>query len=360
MKIVNDSSLISYIESLIETNNINMSISDMMSEIIGNTTLFNKNEISALMKKFNLSDKEVINSKISDYFDIDLSNEEDEEIFTKLISNNISKINPESYFNNPYYKNIKISSIKEDDYELVNDKYQAYELFPYKDMSVSNSYKEINSFAYFDKEFPFLAINKNKITWMSITPNEIETMSKSLEEIKGKVIVCGLGLGYYPYMASLKDDVKEIIIIEKDKKVISLFEKYLLPQFVHKEKIKIINKDAFEYLKETASFDYCFIDLWHDPYDGVELYLKSKSLEKEGKKYHYWLESSFYALFRRCFISLLEEQLAKAKEDSYKNEKSVTDRIINKYYYKTKNLVIDNESILRDLLSDKSLLNLLK
>ena len=59
---------------------------------------------------------------------------------------------------------------------------------------------------------------------MSITPNEIETMEEAVKAATGKVIVYGLGLGYYPYMISLKDEVKEIVIVENDIKIINLFK----------------------------------------------------------------------------------------------------------------------------------------
>ena len=112
-------------------------------------------------------------------------------------------------------------------------------------------------------------------------------------------------------------------------------------------------------MKLGKEYDYHFVDLWHDPFDGIELYLKSKKLERKGQKYFYWLESSFFALLRRCFLSLIEEQLANAGEECYQKSKNITDKIINKYYKNTKNLVITNKKQLRDLLSDNYLLELI-
>jgi hypothetical protein len=57
-------------------------------------------------------------------------------------------------------------------------------------------------------------------------------------------------------------------------------------------------------------------------------------------------------------ITLLEEQLEGMKEDAYKHARNYTDRLINKFYQKTKNLRLDNEDDLNKLLSDKSLLTL--
>lgn len=359
MKIKNNPKLISEIESLMETNYLNMSLSDMFNEIVGNTELTSDKQIAVLKKKFNLSDKEALLSVYQNYWELDLDNEEDEEILNKYISPSIQESDINKYLNNPYYQKIKTAHIVDGDYELVIDHYQPYELFAYKDMSYEKgSYIELNSLSFFEEEFPFLALNHKGVTWMSVTPNEIETMEKAVNEAHGKVAVYGLGIGYYPYMISLKDEVKEITIIEKDEKIIELFKKHLLPLFEHKEKITIIKQDAFKYMQENHSFDYSFIDLWHNPVDGIELFLKAKKLENNGQ-YFYWLESSFYLLLRRCFISLLEEQLAHVDESNYSKSKSPTDTIINTYYHKTKNLVLTNEDELQDLLTNKSLLNLI-
>lgn len=359
MKIKNNAKLISQIESLIETNYLNMSLSDMFNEVAGNVDITSEKQISVIKKKFSLSDKAALISVYQNYWELDLDNEEDEEILNKYISPSIEECDINKYLSNPYYQKIKTAHIVEGDYELIIDHYQPYELFAYKDMSYEkDSFIELNSLSFFKEKFPFLALNHKGVTWMSVTPNEIETMEKAVNEATGKVVVYGLGIGYYPYMISLKEDVKEIAIIEKDEKIIELFKKHLLPLFEHKEKITIIKQDAFKYMQENHYFDYSFIDLWHNPVDGIELFLRAKKLENKGR-YFYWLESSFYLLLRRCFISLLEEQLANVDESNYIKSKSPTDTIINTYYQKTKNLVITNENELQDLLSDNSLLNLL-
>ena len=64
-------------------------------------------------------------------------------------------------------------------------------------------------------------------------------------------------------------------------------------------------------------------------------------------------------MLRRCMITLIEESLEGLGGNNYQKAKTVTDRVINSYYQKTKNLVINNEDDLSKLLSDKSLLNLI-
>ncbi len=360
MKISNKAELIQYIESLVDTNNLNMSISDMFSSVIGNTLVIDKKELSALKKKFNKSELDLVKNSLFNYWELDDENEEDLEIFNSYISPCVTEIDINEYQSNPYYRDISFSNIKDGEYELVKDHYEAYELFAYKDMEYfPGTYIEKNSISYFSNPVDFLAVNHKKTTWMSITPNEIKTMEKAVNDAHGKVIVYGLGLGYFPYMISLKDNVSRITIIENDSTIISLFKKHILPQFKNKEKITIVNDDAFKYMKRADDFDYAFIDLWHDPYDGIELYLKSKQLEKEGKEYFYWLESSFYILLRRCMLSLFEEQLQGFEDENYTHESTFTDSIINTYYSKIKKLVLNTVEQVDELLTDKSLLDLL-
>ena len=362
MKFTNNSELNNYLEAILDVNELNLSISDMFSSLIGNIEIIDPEEIKTLERATGHSQKGIVFSKLVDYLDIDLSIEDNEEIFDDYFFSAIYKVDMNKYLSNPFYLKFKDLSIKDGDYELVMDHYQAFELFAYKDMSVfPNSFIEKNSIGYFDKEYKFLALNQKGITWMSVTPNEIETMEKPIETVQGKVIIFGLGLGYFAYMASNKNDVKEITIIEKDNQIINLFKKHIFPHFEHQEKVKIISGDALDYIKSSLKYDYAFVDLWHDPYDGLDLFLKFKKAEQNSPKcqFLYWLESSFYLLLRRCMISLIAEQLEGAKENNYSRSDNIGDEIINKYYFLTKNLTISSKVQLSELLSDKSLLNLL-
>ena len=157
-------------------------------------------------------------------------------------------------------------------------------------------------------------------------------------------------------MISLKEEVKSVTIIEKDKEIIALFKKALLPIFKNKNKIKIIEDDAIRYLsKKEATYDYIFADLWHNPEDGLSLFVQLKRI---NPNIDCWLEVSLYQMLRRCMITLLEEQLDNMGEENYKYAKTYSDKIINKYYQKTKNLHLDKEDDLSNLLSDESLLKL--
>ena len=359
MKFVSSPELNNYLCELVDKHELNLSISDLLANIFSNLEITNQKEISLLSEKFKSDKHKVFLSKISDYLDIDLTIEDNEEIFDKYIAGAIHELDTSKYLNNDYYKLVKPKQAKLGKYELVWDHYEPYELFAYKDMT-SEDYIEINSLGYFKEKFSFLALNYQGVTWMNITPNESETMEKSIIEIKGTVIVFGLGLGYLPFMISNKKEVTRVKVIENDLNIIKLFKDNLLDYFPNKEKIEIVKDDALNYLKVDLKSDYAFVDLWHSPEDGLELFLKFKKSEKNSKSttYLYWLESSFYLYLRRLMMSLIEETLDNQKVD-YSKESNYEDHIINIYYQKTKDLVITNKAELDKLLSDKSLLNLL-
>lgn len=362
MKFNIDQQLRNHLNALLDENELNLSLSDLFSSMIGNREITNTKEIEALKNASKHSKHDIFLSKIVEYLDIDLSYEDNEEIFNHYLLSCIQKLDEEKYLSNPYYQKFKDIVVKDGKYELVKDRYLPYELFAYKDMCrFDNSYIEKNSLGYFDKEYDFLALTQNGVTWMSITPNEIETMENALKYIKGDVTVFGLGLGYFAYMASNKEDVKKIKIIENDKTIINLFEKHLLPHFENKQKIEIINKNAINYVKNPIKCNFSFVDLWHDPFDGLELFIAFKKAEKNNPncKFLYWLESSFYLLLRRCMFTLIEEQLTEFKDSIYTKAENYLDEVINKYYFKTKNLTISSKAQLDELLSNECLLNLL-
>ena len=362
MKFNNLNSYRNYLDTVLEGNELSLSISDIFSSLIGRNNIANKNEIELLAEKSHHPVKEVLLSKITEELDIDLTVEDDEEIFNKYIAGSISELDPKEYLENPFYQKFKDINFKEDRYELKVDKLSAYELFAYKDMEVfPNSYIEKNSIGYFKTNYPYLTLNEKNVTWMSIIPNEIETMKKPLEEAKGDILVFGLGLGYFAYMAALKSEVKSITVIEKDQHIINLFNKCLFPHFENRAKIKIICKDALEFCKTPIKANFVYIDLWHDPFDGLELFLKFKSIERKYPHimFRYWLESSFYLLLRRCMFTLINEQLDGYGDSHYLKAESYLDKVINKYYFATKKLSLSSKEDLDNLLSDKTLVSLL-
>lgn len=355
MQIAKNYSVISKINSLAEINELNMSLSEIFLSIIGT---YDDDFISEIKKSGNFKENFLLS--IADILDIDLSSKENLYIWKNYIEQNINEINPDIYLNNDYYKEIKISNTQVNGYQLIVDHYEPYEIFSLKDIYVVNNIEK-TSLGYFSKKFPFICLSKNNVTWMSVTPNEIETMKDDIAKVTGSVLIYGLGIGYFAFMASNKKDVKEITIIENDQNIIDLFTKQILPQFKNKQKITIVKADAKKYQIPGNRYNYIYIDLWHNAEDGIELFLYFKNIEKNYKssQFLFWLESSFYALLRRAFITLLSEQIDNKNKYDYSIENNIFDKLVNMYYFKTKNLIIDNPSNVDELIQNENLLKLL-
>ena len=281
----------------------------------------------------------------------------DEEIISYL-NEGVSLLDEKIIEENPYYKNIRFENVSNDKWTLKNDKYEAYEAFVYRShiSKRENYYQEIPQIGFFKKSVSFPAVFENDVLWMSVTPNEINTMSLPIQKAKGDVITFGLGLGYFAYMASNKEDVKTLTIVEKDEEVIDLFKKHILPHFEHQEKITIVKEDAFEYMKtkNMSAFDYIFVDLHHDASDGLNVFLKSKSILKDIKA-DFWILDSIILLARKMIISTLEDYYYQ-EDYSYDNYQFVYSSI----KYLLKDDVFATFDQIDELLSDSGVLKMLE
>ncbi|WP_156291897.1 spermine/spermidine synthase domain-containing protein [Oceanobacillus salinisoli] len=231
-------------------------------------------------------------------FGLDIvDNAPDKELFHNYFYRMIHHLDSNEYNRNPYYKNIKLPTMKVGNSELKYEKYKPFEGFVCNDIIETEEGRQIPQIGFFDTEFRFPAVLENNRIWMTITPNEIETMKEPVDQAFGQVLTYGLGLGYYAYMASEKDNVESVTVVESNEDVIHLFKKYILPQFTNASKIKVIQADAFEYVQNQMSkgkYDFVFTDLWHDVSDGIDMYLKMKKYEKQNPNtvFTYWIEKS--------------------------------------------------------------------
>ena len=353
MKIVNNPKLKTKIDEVIRINQINTWIAGLFNEVNSYTDFFSKDKIDYFVKKGH-SEAEAMTAIICGEFNFE-RDEELDTILTEFVSERIKCLEPKEYSSNEYATRIKATG-RYKQYALRMIDYEPYQTFAYDEISVTKDYKEYSAIGYFKKPFSYLALCEGNNIWMSLNPNEIETMKPFINKGQGNVLVLGLGMGYVPFMMSLKDEVKHITIIEKDQNIINLFNDLLFPHFINKNKITIIKDDAIKYVSKNNKYNYIFADLWHTPEDGLYLYIELKRINKD---IDCWLETSLTAMLRRCMITLIEEQLDNLKEDNYKKAKTVTDRVINHYYERTKNLVINNEEDLSNLLSDNSLISLI-
>jgi len=246
-------------------------------------------------------------SVLSYIFDIDEEKEADKSFVRKYLLPSVRKADPGKYASCEYGKLLAGVEREFGAWRIYSDKYAPYEAFPCGENVSLSDLTEYPRIAFFDSEFSFPAVSQNGVEWMSLKPNEIETMRKPAEHAFGNVTVFGLGLGYFAYLACEKDSVESVTVVEKDAEIIKLFKECLLPKFPHREKLTVIKADAFDYMKNTLAktdTDYVFTDIWHDTSDGLPLYLKAKKLEYKlpNAKFDYWIERPILQAFRRVVL----------------------------------------------------------
>ena len=214
---------------------------------------------------------------------------------------------------NPYVKDIDFKDRRSGDFEFRYHSFMPYELdiydIPKKIIEYDVDIPRISCFTE-KVEYPVIFQNSIKSTWMSVSPNEINTMKQPIRNAKGKVLTLGCGMGYFAYMASLKADVESITIVEREQSVIDLFTSFILPQFKTKDKITVIKDDAVEYMMnlEDGLYDYCFADIWIGVMD-FEPYIKTKEVCKRFRKMkmEYWIEDAFGILLSsHIYIEMLK------------------------------------------------------
>ncbi len=238
--------------------------------------------------------------------------EEDRIIERRYLERSVRLLDISSYSENPYYKNIKPKPAKLGRWELKYEEFAPYEGFIYDDIKKEGLY-EIPCIGFFNRTFTFPAVLEGEREWMMITPNEINTMKGPIERAKGKVLTYGLGMGYFAYMASLSDLVTSVTVVERDPQLIELFRLCILPLFENKEKINIVQSDAYEYARRVMpneGFDYAFVDIWHDALDGLDLYVKMKKYEKYSPhtRFDYWAEDTLLCSLRRMVFEQIVPQ----------------------------------------------------
>lgn len=236
-------------------------------------------------------------------FGLDIvDSEADKALFNAYFHPMIHRLDLGEYERNPYYRNIRLPAVRIGNSELKYERYKPFEGFVCNDILRTTEGRQIPQIGFFETEFTYPAVLEQERIWMTVTPNEIETMKEPVAAAFGRVLTFGLGLGYYAYMVSEKDNVDSVTIVEINEDVIHLFKRHILPQFKQAEKIRIVHGDAFDFARTHLArnaYDYVFTDLWHDVSDGIDLYLRMKQVERQhpGTKFSYWIEKSM-----KCYL----------------------------------------------------------
>lgn len=271
----------------------------------------------------------------------------------------IAPLNGREYASNPYYVKVckKVrEQMKLGDWVLEMKTYQPYELFVYDEVrpSPNDTRVSFSPLGFFAEPFPYPALSYKGTTYMSLIPHEINTMADPIKKAHGHVLTMGLGMGYFAYMASQKEEVLDVTILERDPNAIKLFERVFLPLFDHPEKIHITRViDAITY-SPSREYDYCFVDLHHDAIDGLPHYL-ALAKRHEAKQTDFWIEKAILTYFRRHLIALIEEEVNGYQDEDYQKPQGFSENVMARLHFHLKNYEVHARSELDHLLSDDSL-----
>lgn len=213
-------------------------------------------------------------------------------------------------------------------FTLATGKYEAYQLLHYNSALILENGVNIPRLAMFDHDFIYPCILENGEAWMTVTPNEIFTIERSVRDAQGKVLTLGLGLGYFAYMAAMKDDVSRVTVIERQAEVIELFEKFIRPLLECGDKITVIQGDAIKYMEELedGEYDYCFADIWMGNTD-TDQYLALREVCSRFRKTRlsYWIEDSLVSSLMGYVTLVIVEEGCRNRGIPLPDEDNLTD-----------------------------------
>ena len=322
MKINLSSEEVLKLKTIIDNTNLNRRVLDAYSSLLQeNSKIITKDMVQSVSTSSGVDDKYAYFVLLASVLGLDLEDEYAKEVADRYIMPSLNKVDVSRYYDYPFYKDIHFDNVKTDKWELKYESLAPYELFVYNDIEVKDDFVEIPRMGFFDTEYKYPAVLENGNEWMTLLPNEIESMRDAIDEVTGEVVTFGLGLGCFAYMASLKDSVTSVTIVDKSDEVINLFKTYILPQFKTKDKIKVVQMDAYEFVKKempSKHFDYAFADIWHDISDGVDMYINFKKIEHYAKntKFLYWIEDLILSYLRGyVFDGILNEMVVEGSGD---------------------------------------------
>lgn len=214
----------------------------------------------------------------------------------------IYELDAAEYRSDPYFRDVGVTDAARGRWRLARGEYAPYEAFVFRDFKLTGDGRMLPQVGFFTEKYTYPAVFENGREWMTLQPNEITTHKKAIAAAHGRVLTFGLGLGYFAYHASGKENVESVTVVDVSEEVIALFREWILPRIPHREKLNFVCRDAFEFADGglAGRFDYVYTDIWHDAGDGKALYLKMKEYEKSnpGVDFEYWLEETI-----RCYLT---------------------------------------------------------
>ena len=257
-------------------------------------------EAEAIAQDCGVTLEEAVALLLAAFCGLNLDVAADARLYHRYFPPMLRRLDPALCREDPYVLALGRRAFRRGSVVLEEDRYAPLELFVADDMRRDEAGRVYPQLGWFAEEVRYPALKEHGRVWMTVTPNEINTIRPLAEQARGKVLAYGLGLGYFAFHALRNSRVDSVTVVERSGEVIDLFRAALLPAFPRRKALRIIQADAFAYAERIApreGYDTVFTDLWHDVGDGLPLYRRMKALEVPGPRYLYWIEPTL-----RCYM----------------------------------------------------------
>jgi hypothetical protein len=136
--------------------------------------------------------------------------------------------------------------------------------------------------------------------WMSLSPVEIESLAPHISQMRGHVVIAGLGMGLALYNSLLRRAVRHVTVLEHDPDVIALFDTIRGPDWPSPDRFAIEVADAREW-RPPEPVDYLYADIW-DKLGAPEAAADTRAICRNlrPKSAGYWgMEANFVSFLAR-------------------------------------------------------------
>ena len=229
------------IEQLHDTMEINRVVAHLLNDFVANhSTYVTLPALNQLREEYGMSSEMAFAMLMSSACGLDTAqNQIHKLLFNDYFLPSVKCLSPKDYADDIYLKTIRLTPKTVGNITLDIKKYQPCEAFVIDDAVLSSDFREFPQIGFFTTEYEYPVLTISETESISLTPKYIDSAMPYIEDVRGSVLVHGLGLGYFPFMASQKKSVKKITVVEPNTELISFFESDILPQFPNKEKITI-------------------------------------------------------------------------------------------------------------------------
>ena len=231
------------------------------------------------------------------FSEMDLGSTTDGRYVAQLFRNG-KKLDADRFRADPFLSAIQVPERRIGRFRLAHSSYERGEIF-HHDMPDFGERLVVPKLGFFPEPVSFPALYEGPMPWVSVCPSEIRSMEPAIRSARGDTLVLGLGLGYYAFRIAQSDEVRSVTVVERQREVIELFERHLLPQFPMREKIRVLCGDAVSYTESLKDgvYDFCFADIWEGAVDGAQPYL---AIRKQAERmvlteFSYWIEPQIRA-----------------------------------------------------------------